>query len=148
MISKASFSVASSMVNGGLHMKLSQRKIVNSPLSRKNFAIAPIAGCDPLYGAMRSPLAFLTTSTMPKSPMLRTAPTERCFAFSASMWPRITSPMRALFSTSFSSSSTSMTASAVARPTGCALYVSPPQNTLSLKCAATLSRIAITPSGK
>lgn len=44
MISKASFKVFSSMVSGGLHMKLSHRKIVNSPLSMKNFDSAPIAG--------------------------------------------------------------------------------------------------------
>ncbi len=47
------------MVSGGLQVKLFQRVKVNSPLSRKNVASLPIAGCEPLYGASGSFLRVL-----------------------------------------------------------------------------------------
>ena len=71
-----------------------------------------------------------------------------CLACRRSISRRMTAPMRAAFSIMPSSSMTRSTASAVASPTGCELYVRPPQKTFFRKWSAILSRMPIAPRGK
>ena len=59
-----------------------------------------------------------SSSTMPKSPMERTAPTEGCLAASSPCSCFITAPIFCAFSISLSSSYTRIVASAAAQPMG------------------------------
>ena len=60
----------------------------------------------------------------------------------------MTAPSFAEFSTMPSSIMVRSTASAVASPTGCELYVSPPQNTFLRKCSVIFVFMPTAPSGK
>ena len=96
MIAKPSASCSSVMHSGGFVWIELFASITYRPLSRKNLPIAFISSLVPLNGVIGvHGSCERTRSRIPNRPMLRCAPTEGCFAASASWWVRITAPMRA-----------------------------------------------------